>query len=129
MQRKPLTGRNTGASLPLIKSTGIPAMTRLELTDLETEQLRAAILTLPIGRYAPIINTVLEQLPETDRVAASGSASVRLMTAAEVREVYPDVDVSDPDNIMDRRPENWKGDVSTEADRIIRARLPHGDSL
>ena len=44
-------------------------MTRLELTDLETEQLRAAILTLPIGRYAPIINTVLEQLPETDRKA------------------------------------------------------------
>jgi hypothetical protein len=46
-------------------------MNRLELTEFETEQLREAVLTLPISQYAPIINAVLEQLPETNRSVAS----------------------------------------------------------
>jgi len=79
-------------------------MNRLELTDLESEQLREAVLTLPIGRYAPIINTVLEQLPETDRSLEDRTAKDR--------------------SLEGRPPEDQPG-----TDRPSDIRVPHGASL
>jgi hypothetical protein len=45
-------------------------MIRLELTDTESEQLREAVLTLPLGKFAPIVLAILDQLPDTDRSVA-----------------------------------------------------------
>src|ERR1700744_5192603 len=82
----------------------MPPMNRLELTDLESEQLREAVLTLPIGRNAPIINAVREQLPETDRSLEDRTAKDR--------------------SLEGRPPEDQPG-----TDRPSDIRVPHGASL
>ena len=74
---RPQPATNNARITPAARATGgdlthmEPVMNRLELTDAESEQLREAILTLPLRKYAPLVLAVLYQLPETDRSAAS----------------------------------------------------------
>jgi hypothetical protein len=73
---RPQPATNNARITPAARATGgdlthmEAVMNRLELTDTESEQLREAVLTLPLGKFAPIVLAILDQLPDTDRSVA-----------------------------------------------------------